>query len=170
MSLGKPAPPGDPPACSCHGEPCRWQRDPSLNAGGRWLCRVRAREYNRRWYEAHRDRVQETHRESSRRWREANREQVRESRRHREQNREYAVTRRHGISRAQRNAMYEAQGQACAGCRTPMLDSELEIDHDHACCPGPRSCGGCVRGLVCRSCNARDALAPSPSISAQTAS
>jgi hypothetical protein len=28
----------------------------------------------------------------------------------------------------------------------------LGIDHDHACCPGKTSCGGCVRGLHCAGC------------------
>jgi hypothetical protein len=27
------------------------------------------------------------------------------------------------------------------------------LDHDHACCPGKTSCGKCVRGYLCRSCN-----------------
>lgn len=31
----------------------------------------------------------------------------------------------------------------------------LVVDHDHACCPGgTHSCGRCVRGLICRHCNA----------------
>lgn len=35
------------------------------------------------------------------------------------------------------------------------LQAPLVVDHDHACCPGDsHSCGRCVRGLICRACNA----------------
>jgi hypothetical protein len=39
----------------------------------------------------------------------------------------------------------------CAVCMETCRD--LHVDHDHACCSGHRSCGVCVRGLVCKSCN-----------------
>ena len=29
----------------------------------------------------------------------------------------------------------------------------MQLDHDHACCPGKESCGQCVRGYICNRCN-----------------
>lgn len=29
----------------------------------------------------------------------------------------------------------------------------IRVDHDHKCCPGRKSCGRCIRGLLCDSCN-----------------
>lgn len=39
-------------------------------------------------------------------------------------------------------------------CELCGKDSQkISIDHDHACCPGERSCGNCVRGGICAPCN-----------------
>lgn len=29
----------------------------------------------------------------------------------------------------------------------------LHVDHDHNCCSGQRTCGKCVRGIICNRCN-----------------
>ena len=47
--------------------------------------------------------------------------------------------------------MVRLQDDRCAICAEPTED--WHVDHDHSCCPGRRSCGACVRGLLCRRCN-----------------
>lgn len=44
------------------------------------------------------------------------------------------------------------QGGRCAVCGT-VPETKLFVDHDHRCCSGEITCGECVRGLLCASCN-----------------
>lgn len=51
-------------------------------------------------------------------------------------------------------AVYAAQNGRCAICKKSRgLSKSLSVDHDHACCDGPTSCGNCVRSLCCVTCN-----------------
>ncbi len=63
---------------------------------------------------------------------------------------------RYGISKINFEALIEAQDSRCAICKGKFWDevSSPHIDHDHACCNEQmRSCGKCIRGLLCRGCN-----------------
>jgi hypothetical protein len=62
---------------------------------------------------------------------------------------------RYGLTQADFDRLLEAQGYACAMGGEPFEeDQAIFIDHDHACCPDEKSsCGKCVRGLLCFTCN-----------------
>lgn len=63
--------------------------------------------------------------------------------------------RKHGLTEDELVGMFANQGDACAICsRGIALDGKYAVDHDHGCCPtSERSCGNCVRGIVCPNCN-----------------
>ena len=60
-----------------------------------------------------------------------------------------------GITLERYQAMLTAQGGCCAVCRRSASEfpRAFHVDHDHACCPGKKTCGNCVRGLLCPNCN-----------------
>lgn len=51
------------------------------------------------------------------------------------------------------DALYQKQLGVCGICRDDLDIATPHVDHDHACCPGAKTCGRCVRGLLCRRCN-----------------
>ena len=71
---------------------------------------------------------------------------------------EARVQKVYGLAPGAYAALYAAQGGRCAICqRSTGQRKRLAVDHDHRCCPGPVSCGRCVRGLLCGPCN-RDVI------------
>jgi hypothetical protein len=61
-----------------------------------------------------------------------------------------------GLSVDMYRRILESQGGGCSVCgKGPGEDSlSFHIDHDHSCCPEKgKSCGACIRGLLCGPCN-----------------
>jgi hypothetical protein len=66
-----------------------------------------------------------------------------------------ALKRLYGITPEQYDQILADQGGVCAICKQPPTNRRLYVDHDHMCCPGKKSCGKCLRGLLCAACNAK---------------
>lgn len=60
---------------------------------------------------------------------------------------------RYNIDAATYMRLLASQDGACAICGIKPGSRRLAVDHDHKCCPGRRSCGACIRGLLCKRCN-----------------
>ncbi len=46
----------------------------------------------------------------------------------------------------------EGQNHTCPIC-SEVEPRKWHVDHDHSCCSGRNSCGGCIRGIICERCN-----------------
>lgn len=69
--------------------------------------------------------------------------------------------RKYNLTVEQYQNMVDRFNDDCWLCRKPetKIDTHtkeiqrLKVDHDHACCPSAKSCGKCIRGLLCDYCN-----------------
>lgn len=68
----------------------------------------------------------------------------------------------YGLTEQDYFKIYDAQKGLCAICGKPETSvsrgnknkpRRLSVDHNHACCPTQKSCGKCIRGLICGRCN-----------------
>lgn len=49
--------------------------------------------------------------------------------------------------------LFASQNGCCKLCKTNLTIKTCKVDHDHSCCPGTKTCGKCVRGILCNRCN-----------------
>jgi|SRR5215469_9567536 len=66
---------------------------------------------------------------------------------------EYDLKYKFGITGDQYRELLAGQGGRCKFCGRKPGKYRLSVDHDHACCPKPPTCGNCNRGLLCSDCN-----------------
>lgn len=68
---------------------------------------------------------------------------------------------RYGITQEDYESMLADQNYGCfiCGITEENLGKRLSVDHDRNCCPGDKSCGSCVRGLLCNDHNLMIGLA-----------
>lgn len=64
----------------------------------------------------------------------------------------------YGITLKRWEELYAQQKGLCAICKKPITvklsgTQDCGVDHNHSCCPGSKSCGKCVRELLCLKCN-----------------
>jgi hypothetical protein len=72
--------------------------------------------------------------------------------------RKSTLARYFGMTVEKYEAQSKAQNHECLICGRTASEADprrkdLCVDHDHSCCPGAKSCGLCVRGLICSQCN-----------------
>lgn len=61
---------------------------------------------------------------------------------------------RYKMTSEQLDHMFELQGSMCAICEDGLdRASHWTVDHNHDCCPSEKSCGLCIRAILCRQCN-----------------
>lgn len=133
------------PACDTQKPISDFGRNRARSDGLAFYCRACARVKNRAWAasnpnhrEKNRARLADLYRDDPRRYL------------------DYRYRSLFGIGLDVYEDMLAEQGGGCAICgHVPTADEpRLAVDHDHACCPTPKkSCGRCVRGLLCASCN-----------------
>jgi len=66
--------------------------------------------------------------------------------------RNYEYKKKYKITIDVYNKVFDQQGGVCAICKQ-VWSKPLVIDHDHDCCPGEKTCGKCLRALLCGNCN-----------------
>ena len=62
---------------------------------------------------------------------------------------------KYGLDSREYDRLLSSQDGVCFICKKLPGRKQLAVDHDHSCCPGEYTCGKCIRGLLCPTCNTR---------------
>jgi hypothetical protein len=126
-------------------------------------------EYDKQYREAHHEEINRSHTSWQRAHpgRVSGNEQLRLARQERyiatpggQRTRQMARIRsRYGITSDEWRELWESQSGRCGLCHVEMVPNgrsgrSATVDHDHGCCPTYPTCGKCVVGLLCMTCNA----------------
>lgn len=63
----------------------------------------------------------------------------------------HSTASRYGLGVEKLTRMLAERDGVCDACGRQA--DRMNVDHDHSCCSGKTSCGQCVRGLLCSTCN-----------------
>jgi len=108
----------------------------------------RARIANRKFYERHK----EAEKIRSKAWRLANPDKYKIWAEKNKENRRAANRKyEYGLLPEEFDARLSFQEGKCGICGIVMI--RPDVDHDHSCCTGRKSCGKCIRGILCHKCN-----------------
>ncbi|QGZ16647.1 endonuclease VII [Mycobacterium phage Gabriela] len=67
--------------------------------------------------------------------------------------RDYVLKKKYNLSLDEILTRLASQNFQCCICSSP-IDETCNVDHDHGCCKSStKTCGECVRGLLCGDCN-----------------
>jgi Recombination endonuclease VII len=106
------------------------------------------RQHRREYYHANKERINEQRRGPSKLWRRKDRLE------NPDKHLENWLSSRYNMSLEDYQNRLEKQKYKCDCCGRPFSEFKKPpcVDHDHSCCPGA-SCGKCVRGILCHTCN-----------------
>lgn len=132
----------------------RHKSKPSGRAEQCKTCRAAYREANRDTINAKRNADIQKNRENINRWRRERHERDPEGERFKEWTK--YIKYMYQLTPELYQALFDYQDGLCGIClKEDGSGRRLAVDHDRRCCSGKRSCGKCVRGLLCYSCNTK---------------